>query len=162
MGVTPAPDHLEARGTEQLRLVPEEAVETLALQRSQEAVLGSEDGEEEAVEVTASVAEPGDQGEEAGGTAPKQETQEARGNRVVAGKQTKTRAVQKGMEVGQNQEAALAPRRLGEAGREALEELEAALIVSSRPVLTPVLGPAPGCLAPVLLDAQKDVLKSLY
>ena len=131
MGVTPAPDHLEARGTEQLRLVPEEAVETLALQRSQEAVLGSEDGEEEAVEVTAeSVAEPGDQGEEAGGTAPKQETQEARGNRVVAGKQTKTRAVQKGMEVGQNQEAALAPRRLGEAGREALEELEAALTVS--------------------------------
>ena len=163
MGVTPAPDHLEARGTEQLRLVPEEAVETLALQRSQEAVLGSEDGEEEAVEVTASVAEPGDQGEEAGGTAPKQETQEARGNsRVVAGKQTKTRAVQKGMELGQNQEAALAPRRLGEAGREALEELEAALIVSSRPVLTPVLGSAPGCLAPVLLDAQKDVLKSLY
>ena len=68
MGVTPAPDHLEALGTEQLRLVPEEAVETLALQRSQEAVLGSEDGEEEAVEVTASVAEPGDQGERGGDT----------------------------------------------------------------------------------------------
>ena len=151
--MTPAPDHSEARGTEQSRLVLEEAVETLALQRSQEAVLG----EEEAVEVTVSAAEPEDQGQGAGGTALKRETQAARGNRVrVAGEQTKTRAVQEGMEVGQNQEAARAPRK---GGREAQEEPEAAPTVSSRPVLTRVLGPAPRCLVPVLLDAQKDVLK---
>ena len=157
--MTPAPDHSEARETEQSRLVLEEAVETLALQRSQEAVLG----EEEAVEVTVSAAEPGDQGQGAGGAALKRETPAARGNRVrVAEKQTKTRAVQEGMEVGQNQEAARAPRKLGEAGREAQEEPVAALTVSSRPVLTPVPGPALRCLAPVLLDAQKDVLKSYF
>jgi len=153
--VTPAPDHSEARGTEQSRLVLEEAVETLALQRSQEAVLGEE--------VRASAAGPGEQGQGAGGAALKQETQAARGNRVrVAGKQTKIRAVQEGMEVRQNQEAARAPRKQGEAGREAQEEPEAAPTVSSRPVLTPVPGPALRCLAPVLLDAQKDVLKSYF
>ena len=58
-----------------------------------------------------------------------------------------------------NQEAASrAPRRLEEAEREA--QAEAAPTVSSRPVLTPVQGPALRCLGPVLLDAQKGVLKS--
>ena len=85
-------------------------------------------------------------------------TQEVRGKTAGEERQTK-RLGGEGMEEVLNQEAASrAPRRLEEAGREA--QAEAAPTVSSRPVLTPVLGPALRCLGPVLLDAQKGVLKS--
>ena len=153
--MTPAPDHSGDRGTEQLRLEVEQEAETLEHQESQEAAQGAEGGEEE---VTASVPGPGDQEQAAGGTAARPGTQEARGKTAGGGRQTK-RPVREGMEVVLNQEAASrAPKRLEEAGREA--QAEAAPTVSSRPVLTPVQGPALRCLGPVLLDAQKGVLKS--
>ena len=156
--MTPAPGHSEDRGTEQPRLGVEQEAETLAPQRSQEAAPGAEDGEEEEEEDTASVPGPGDQEQAAGGTAARPGTQEARGKTAGGGRQTK-RPVREGMEVVLSQGvASRAPRRLEEAGREA--QAEAAPTVSSRPVLTPVQGPALRCLGPVLLDAQKGVLKS--
>ena len=155
--MTPAPGHSGDRGTEQLRLeVEQEEAETLAPQGSLEAAPGAEDGEEEVTVV--SVPGPGDQEAAAGGTVARPETQEVRGKTAGEERQTK-RQVLEGMEVVLNQEAASrAPGRPEEAGREA--QAEAAPTVSSRPVLTPVLGPALRCLGPVLLDAQKGVLKS--
>ena len=158
--MTPAPGHSGVRGTEQPRLgVEQEEAETLAPQGSLEAAPGAEDGEEEVTVV--SVPGPGDQEQAAGGTAARPGTQEARGKTAGEGRQTK-RPVLEGMEVVPvvlNQEvASRAPRRLEEAGREA--QAEAAPTVSSRPVLTPVRGPALRCLERVLLDAQKGVLKS--
>ena len=155
--MTPAPGHSEDLGTEQPRLEVEQEAETLEHQRSQEAAQGAEGGEEEE-EDTASVPGPGDQEQAAGGTAARPGTQEARGKTAGEGRQIK-RPVREGMEVVLSQGvASRAPRRLEEAGREA--QAEAAPTVSSRPVLTPVQGPALRCLGPVLLDAQKGVLKS--
>ena len=155
--MTPAPGHSEDRGTEQLRLeVEQEEAETLEPQGSLEAAQGAEDGEGEVT--VASVPGPGDQEQAAEGTVARPGTQEARGKPAGEERQTK-RLVGEGMEVVLNQEAASrAPRRLEEAGREA--QAEAAPTVFSRPVLTPVQGPALRCLGPVLLDAQKGVLKS--
>ena len=155
--MTPAPGHSGDRGTEQLRLeVEQEEAETLAPQGSLEAAPGAEDGEGEVTVV--SVPGPGDQEQAAGETVARPGTQEVRGKTVGEGRQTK-RPVLEGMEAVLNLEAASkAPRRLEEAGREA--QAEAAPIVFSRPVLTPVQGPALRCLGPVLLDAQKGVLKS--
>ena len=155
--MTPAPDHSGDRGTEQLRPeVEQEEAETLEPQESQEAAQGAEDGEVE--ELTASVPGPGDQEQAAGGTVARPGTQGDRGKTAGEERQTK-RQVLEGMEVVLNQEAASrAPGRPEEAGREA--QAEAAPTVSSRPVLTPVRGPALRCLERVLLDAQKGVLKS--
>ena len=137
----------------------EQEAETLAPQESLEAAPGAEDGEGEVTVV--SVPGPGDQEQAAGETVARPGTQEVRGKTVGEGRQTK-RPVLEGMEVVPvvlNQEvASRAPRRLEEAGREA--QAEAAPTVFSRPVLTPVQGPALRCLGPVLLDAQKGVLKS--
>ena len=155
--MTPAPDHSGDRGTEQPRLGVEQEAETLAPQESQEGAQGAEGGEHQE-EDTASVPGPGDQEQAAGGTAARPGTQEVRGKTAGEGRLTK-RPVREGMEVVLNREvASRAPRRLEEAGREA--QAEAAPTVSSRPVLTPVQGPAQRCLGPVLLDAPKGVLKS--
>ena len=134
----------------------EQEAETLAPQESLEAAPGAEDGEGEVTVV--SVPGPGDQEQAAEGTVARPGTQEARGKPAGEERQTK-RQVLEGMEVVLSLEvASRVPRRLEEAGKEA--QAEAAPTVSSRPVLTPVLGPALRCLGPVLLDAQKGVLKS--
>ena len=157
--MTPAPGHSEAPGTGQQRL---EEAETLALRRSQAPARGAGGEEVEEMGVTAQVEEeePEEEEEAVGGAALKPETQGARGKAAEAEVQTKITVVLGGMAVGQNQEAARALRRQEEPGREAQEEAEAALTASSRPALTPVRERAPGCLAPVLLDAQKDAHKS--